>query len=235
MNKDKIQSRDGMPPVKAVAFDVVETLFSLDSLRPRLASAGLDGHQLETWFASFLRDAFAMEISGEYKPFRDIAAANLSLLLEKELGKVDRQAVDHVLDGFAELDPHDDVAPAMAALHEAGIRIATLTNGSAKVTNALLQQAGVRDLVEHVISIDEIGHWKPHAAVYQSCAKKLQLPPAEIALVAAHSWDIQGARRSGFMTGYVVRGGAPFLSVMEAPDFKGETLTAVIAKMMVLE
>ncbi len=216
---------------KAVAFDVVETLFSLDSLRPRLASAGLDGHHLETWFASFLRDAFALEILGEYEPFRDIASANLSLLLEKELGKADRQAVDHVLDGFAELDPHDDVAPAMAALHRAGIRIATLTNGSAKVTNALLQRAGVRDLVEHVMSIEEIGHWKPHAAVYRFCAEKLGLQPAEVALVAAHPWDIQGARRSGFMTGYVARGGAPFLSVMEAPDVEGESLAVVIAKM----
>jgi len=80
----------------------------------------LDVHHLETWFASFLRDAFALEISSEYRSFRDVASANLSLLLEKELGKVDRQAVDHALDGFAEFVPHDDVAPAIAALHEAG-------------------------------------------------------------------------------------------------------------------
>lgn len=116
MNKDEIQSLDGMPPVKAVAFDVVETLFSLDSLRPRLISAGLSSHHLEIWFASFLRDAFALEISGEYRPFGEIASANLSFLLKKELGKVDRQAVDQVLAGFIELDAHADVAPAMAAL-----------------------------------------------------------------------------------------------------------------------
>lgn len=125
---------------KALAFDVVETLFSLEALRPRLTSAGLAGH-LETWFASFLRDAFALEISGEYKPFRDIASANLSVLLDKELGRADRQAVDHVLGGFAELDAHEDVAPAMSALREAGIEVATLTNGCAKVTSALLERA----------------------------------------------------------------------------------------------
>ena len=215
---------------KAVAFDVVETLFSLESLRPRLTSAGLDGHQLETWFASFLRDAFALEITGEYKPFREIASANLSVLLEKELGRAERQVVDHVLDGFTELDPHSDVAPGMAALQDAGIRIATLTNGSAKVTAALLERAGVRHLVEHVISIDEIGHWKPHGAVYRSCTENLGLKPDEVALVAAHPWDIQGAKQSGLTTGYVARGGAPFPSAMFAPDVQAASLTELIDK-----
>lgn len=218
---------------EAVAFDVVETLFSLESLRARLTSAGLDGHQLETWFASFLRDAFALEISGEYKPFRDIASANLSVLLEKKLGRAERQAVDHVLDGFAELDPHSDVAPGMAALQDAGIRIATLTNGSAKVTATLLERAGVRHLVEHVISIDEIGHWKPHRAVYESCTEKLGLQPEEVALVAAHPWDIQGAKQSGLMTGYVARDGATFPAVMKEPDVQGNSLTELINKIIV--
>lgn len=217
---------------KAVAFDVVETLFSLESLRPRLTSAGLAGYHLETWFASFLRDAFAVEISGEYKRFRDIASANLSILLEKELGRAERQAVDHVLDGFAELDPHDDVVPAMAALQDAGIRIATLTNGSAKATATLLERAGVRHLVEHVISIDEIGHWKPHGAVYGSCAEKLELQPGEVSLVAAHPWDIQGAKQSGLLTGYVARGGAPFPSVMKAPDVQAKSMIELIDKII---
>lgn len=44
----------------AIAFDAVETLFSLKSLRPRIELAGLAGHALETWFAQMLRDAFAL-------------------------------------------------------------------------------------------------------------------------------------------------------------------------------
>lgn len=214
---------------KAVAFDVVETLFSLESLRPRLLTAGLGGHQLETWFASFLRDAFALEITGGYKPFREIASANLSVLLEKELGRADSQAVDHVLDGFAELDAHDDVAPAMSALRDSGIEVATLTNGSAKVTSALLERAGLRHLVRQVISIDEIGHWKPHREVYRHCAERLGVEPHRLALVAAHPWDIQGARRSGLIAGYVARDGVAFPAAMEAPDVRGVTLVEVVA------
>lgn len=63
-----------------VAFDVIETTFSLESMRPRLQAAGLPGHLLETWFAQLLRDAFALDASGVYKPFRDVAAARLECL-----------------------------------------------------------------------------------------------------------------------------------------------------------
>lgn len=185
-----------------------------------------------TWFASFLRDAFALEISGDYRPFRDIASANLSVLLARETGRAEREAIDHVLHGFTELNPHDDVASAMTALRQAGIRIATLTNGSAKVTTALMERAGIRQFVEHVISIDEIGHWKPHAAVYQSCVEKFGLHPTEVILIAAHAWDIQGARQSGLMTAYVARGGIPLSPAITAPDLEEDSLTEVVGKVI---
>jgi len=213
----------------AVAFDVVETLFSLETLRPRFTAVGLPAYRLETWFASFLRDAFALEIAGVYKPFREIASATLGALLAQESGGAEPEKIEHVLGGFAELEAHDDVAPAMSALRDAGIEVATLTNGSAKVTSALLERAGLRHLVQQVISIDDIGHWKPHREVYLHCAKRLSLEPHQLALVAAHPWDAQGARRSGLIAGYVARDGATFPAAMEAPDLRGTTLVEVFS------
>lgn len=58
--------------------------------------------------------------------------------------------------------------------------------------------------------------------MYGACAEKLGLQPDEVALVAAHPWDIQGAKQRGLMTGYVTRGGAPFPSVMKAPDVQAQ-------------
>lgn len=121
----------------AVAFDVVETLFSLDAPRPRFTAAGRPEQRLEEWFASFPRDAFALEISGVYRPFREVASAALAAMQEQERGSSDMEKADHAIDGFAERDAHDDVAPALAALREAGTRIVALTSGSAKVTSAL--------------------------------------------------------------------------------------------------
>ncbi len=110
-----------------IAFDVIETLFPLEPLRRRLVAAGQPGHVLELWFSTLLRDAFALVASGGYRPFGEIAAEALRSAADGPL--TDKRMRD-VLAGFAELDPHPDVEPAMRAAHEAGVRMVTLTNGS---------------------------------------------------------------------------------------------------------
>jgi len=64
-----------------VVFDMIETVFSLENLRGRLASVGLLRETLEVWLAHILRDAFALEATGVYKPFREIASTTLVTLL----------------------------------------------------------------------------------------------------------------------------------------------------------
>ncbi len=213
---------------EVVAFDVVETLFSLESLRPRLQRAGLAPHMLETWFAQMLRDAFALGGAGIYKPFREVAASALGGLIEA--GGRDAK-IDEILAGFTELDAESDVTPAMLALAARDVPIVALTNGSADVTKTLIARAGLSDLVARVISVDEIGRWKPQPEVYLHCAAKMGVDPARLALVAAHGWDIQGARRAGLITGYVARDGKPYPAVMEAPDAQADSLDGVIAKL----
>ena len=87
-----------------VAFDVIETLFSLESLRPRLTAIGLPAHALETWFAQLLRDAFALDCVGNYLPFREIATATLERLLRKASIKYDDKQLAGVIDGFTQLE-----------------------------------------------------------------------------------------------------------------------------------
>ncbi len=213
---------------EVVAFDVVETLFSLESLRPRLQRAGLAPHMLETWFAQMLRDAFALGGAGIYKPFREVAASALGGLIEA--GGRDAK-IDEILAGFTELDAESDVTPAMLALAARDVPIVALTNGSADVTKTLIARAGLSDLVARVFSVDEIGRWKPQPEVYLHCAAKMGVDPARLALVAAHGWDIQGARRAGLITGYVARDGKPYPAVMEAPDAQADSLDGVIAEL----
>ncbi len=51
-----------------VAFDVLETLFSLEPMRAKLIGLGLPAEALELWFARLLRNAFALDASGTFKP-----------------------------------------------------------------------------------------------------------------------------------------------------------------------
>ncbi len=219
---------------KVVAFDVIETLFDLKPMGERLKQAGLPEQALAVWFASFLRDAFALEVAGVFKTFREIATGTLEVLMTKHGVRPEGEAIDRVLQGFAELPAHDDVAPAFKVLKDAGIRIVTLTNGSAETTQTLLKKAGLSEMVERSLSIDEVKHWKPRREVYLHAATVCGVRPADVALVAAHAWDVQGASRAGLSTGWVARGGAVFPRMMEAPDVKGDTLTTVAKQLVAL-
>ncbi|MGN6551879.1 MAG: haloacid dehalogenase type II [Pararhizobium sp.] len=211
-----------MPRPAVVAFDIIQTTFSLEALRPRLTAAGLPADSLESWFAGTLRDAFALDVTGVFKPFKAVARAGLTGLLAAA-GR-ESAAADRIIEGFGALDPHPDAAPAMRALREGGIRIVALTNGSASVTRRLLERGGLTDFVERTVSIDDVGRWKPAREVYLHCAKAMETPPPRVALVAAHGWDIHGAARAGLMTGYVGRSAPPFPDVMDPPDVSASSL-----------
>ena len=219
---------------KVVAFDVIETLFALEPLRERLRVFGLPGAALEIWFARLLRNAFALDTSGTYKSFGEVARGTLEVLLVESECSAAAPALDQALGGFSELTAYPDVAPAFQLLHEAGVRIVTLTNGHADTTRRLLERARLNHFVERVISIDEVRRWKPAREVYLHAAKVTGVAPGELALVAAHAWDVHGASQAGLVTGWVSRLEKCFLPVMNLPDVTGGTLTEVSQGLLAL-
>jgi 2-haloacid dehalogenase len=219
---------------KVVAFDVVETLFSLEPMAERFRTLGLPGEALKIWFARLLRNAFALDASGTFRPFGEIARATLEVLMAESGRSAAAPAIDQALRGLSELPACSDVAPAFQMLHEAGMRTIALTNGHAGGTNNLLKRAGLNGFVERVISIDEVRRWKPAREVYLHAAKVAGVTPGELALVAAHAWDVHGARQAGLVTGWVSRLEKHFLPVMNPPDVTGETLTEVTQGLLAL-
>lgn len=220
-----------MKKLKVVAFDVIETLFSLDAITPRLQDLGLPTEALELWFAQILRDAMALEIAGDYEAFSDVARSALGVIMTKEGIKPQKDRVQHVLDGFTELPAHADVAPAMKMLRDAGVGIITLTNGSERNTKKLLKNAMLDEYVEESISIDDVKHWKPSKEVYLYAARKMDVDVKEMMLVAAHGWDIHGGNRAGLRTAYISRGN-PFPSIMKSPEIEGERLDEMIRSLL---
>ena len=146
---------DARPQV--VIFDVNETLTDMEPLRVRFEEVGLSGEQMTAWFASVLRDGFALTAAGGYAEFAQIATDVL-----EALGLEDK-AVGHVLSGFAELRVHPDVPAGMRALREAGIRLFTMTNGAAAMTQGILRREGLLDLVEATLDVSGPRVWKPAA------------------------------------------------------------------------
>ena len=111
-----------------VAFDVIETLMSIEPLRERLTAAGQPPHLLEAWYTRTLRDGMALSATGDYVAFTDVAESALRGLTNYSLGD---EQVAQIMAGFAELPAFPDAVPAITALTEAGVWVACLTNGSA--------------------------------------------------------------------------------------------------------
>ncbi len=221
-----------MRPAAAV-FDVIETIFPLEPLRPRLAALDL-GADLDLFFCRILRDAFALDASGTFKPFREIAGGALRVLAaQRGLAPVDA-AIDAVLDGFKTLDPHPDVRPAMERLRAGGVTVATLSNGGVEATRALLDRAGLLPLVSRVMGVDEIRRYKPGKEIYLHAASSLGLPPGRIAMIAVHAWDLEGARRAGLATGWASRLERLWHPAMPPPDVSGPDLAAVADGLLAL-
>lgn len=213
---------------RAVAFDVVETLFALEPVRTRLQGLGLDAAALEHWFAGFLRDAIALSASGTYTPFRPVAASTLAVFLSRHGVEPSEERVEGVLSGFRELDAHDDVRPALELLRDAGVPAVALSNGAAESTRRLLIREGLEPLVIRVFSVDEVGRWKPFPEPYLHAAAQLGLSPGELAMVAVHAWDVHGAKQAGLVTGWADRLEGRWNTAMVTPDVTGHSLVEVV-------
>lgn len=215
-----------------IAFDVVETLFSLESLARRFERIGLEPQALPLFFSRMLRDAFALETSGVYVPFRQVAEASLRVTISNYGGRASDEHVQAVLGGFSELEAHPDVREAIELVHLAEVRVFALTNGSAETTRRLIEKAGLSDFFEKILSIDAVRHWKPHHEVYAYAVREAGVDASRVALVAAHAWDTHGAKQAGLKTGWVRREEKEYSPAMSAPDAQGASLTEVVGKLL---
>lgn len=219
--------------ISAVVFDVNETLSDMSPLRARFEHVGVPGALMSTWFAGVLRDGFALTAAGGFVPFAELAADGLRGLLENRPGWAGdaEEAARYVMAGFAELDVHADVAVGMRRLREAGLRLATMTNGTAELTRGLLDRAGLLGQVELLLDVQGPRAWKPAPAAYHYATGRLGVAAADALLVAVHPWDIDGARRAGLRTAWLRRGTIAYPRVMAQPTLIADDLTTLATRL----
>lgn len=224
-----------MPRPTAVAFDVNETLFSLDRLGDAIEEAGLPGHALDLWFARSLKDGFALAATGTFEAFSALGRAHLVRIV-RSYGVVDAEpVVDEVLAAFRDLDAYEDARPALELVRDEGLRAVTLTNGSAEITEILLQHNGLEGYVERCFDVAMAGHWKPRPEPYQLVARELGVAMEELALVAAHSWDVHGAKHAGLSTAWVSRLEGETVPGILEPDVRATNLVEAVQGLLQLD
>ncbi|MEP7024152.1 MAG: haloacid dehalogenase type II [Actinomycetota bacterium] len=213
-----------------VVFDVNETLSDMSPMADRFADLGVPGSMAKQWFAALLRDGFALTAAGASEKFAMIGEGVLrTLLAPEELDRDLDEAVQHVMSGFTALPVHLDVPEGVRALHDLGLRLVTLTNGSTAFGEQLFAQAGIRDAFEALLSVEDAGAWKPDPASYAYAARTCRVEAAEMLLVAAHPWDIDGASRAGLSTVWVSRSGAVYPGHFRPPTHTVRALPELAA------
>ena len=214
--------------MRGVLLDVNETLLDLRGLQPAFDSLGLPDAQ-PLWFARTLRNGFALAAAGDCRTFSDVARATLVSLAPHRLTPAD---ADVVLDAFTRLQPHPDVEPGLRALADVGIPAITLTVGDAETVARIFDTHGLGALVAGHLSAADFGRWKPAPAPYLAGCLALGLPPDDVTMVAAHSWDIHGARRAGLRTAWITRLEGTRPEIFDAADIDGPDLPAVVAQII---
>ena len=106
-----------------VAFDVIETLMSLEPLRGRLTEIGQPPYLLEAWYTRTLRDGTALSATGDYAAFTDVAEAALRALTNYT---VSDEQVAQVMAGFDDLPAFGDAIPAITSLTEVAAKLLAL-------------------------------------------------------------------------------------------------------------
>jgi 2-haloacid dehalogenase len=110
-----------------------------------------------------------------------------------------------LMDAYMTLAAFPDVKPGLQQLKAMGLRLAVLSNGEPKMLESAVRSAGIADLLDAVISVDEVRVFKPSPRVYDLAATRLNIPKSSIGFVSSNSWDVNGAGAAGLTTFWIQR------------------------------
>ncbi len=217
----KRQSEQPMPRPKIIVCDVNETLLDLAPLKKSVGKA-LNGREdlLPLWFSTMLHYSLVETLSDNYHSFGEIGTAALMMVAKTQGIDLEyEEAKAAIVTPLRSLPPHPDVVEGLKALKENGYRLVSLTNSSAVGVETQFKNAGLIDLFEKRYSIESIKKFKPHPDTYRMVLDDLGVQPEEVLMVAAHAWDLAGAKNVGLQTAFVKRPGKTLYPNVPKPDY----------------
>ena len=193
--------------MKAIAFDAYGTLFdvfSVTALGEELFPGKGDA-LAQLWRLKQLQYSILRSLMGRHRDFWRLTEDGLvyaarSLALDLTPDKRER-----LLEAYLTLTAFPDVKPGLEALKRTGVLLAILSNGEPKMLEAAVRSAGIADLFDAVLSVEEVKIFKPSPRVYQLAPAHLGVRPAEVGFVSSNCWDVAGAASAGLETFWIQR------------------------------
>lgn len=220
-------------PIKAVVFDAYGTLFDVASAARRAAEE--PGRQAlaecwrqlaEVWRQKQLQYTWLRAITGAHTDFWSVTCDGLDFAMEA-CGLDDPELRERLLALYWELQAYREVPAMLHRLKADGMTTAILSNGSPDMLDGAVSSAVLGNVLDAVLSVEDVGVFKPNAEVYGLVENRLAIPPNEVLFVSSNGWDAAGAAGFGFATVWVNRAGEPMDRLPWTPSHVLADLTTI--------
>lgn len=197
--------------IRACVFDAYGTLFDFSSAVARERAALGEKAELvdRLWRQKQIEYTWLRSLMRRYVDFRTVTAEALEWALEAAGVGDAGDVAGRLMRAYETLDPFPEVPEMLRALRGSGLRTAILSNGTPDMLESAAKSAGIRDLLDAILSVDAVRVYKPDPEVYQFATRTLGLPACAAVFVSSNAWDAHGAASFGFPTVWVNRRGAP--------------------------
>ena len=214
--------------IDACVFDAYGTLFDFNSAaRAAQDELGPDWQKLsDLWRLKQLQYTWLRGLAGHHAEFWQVTGDALDFALATL--KIERPGLrQRLMDLYLELGTYPEVPAMLNTLKARGIKLAILSNGSPTMLAAVVANSGLNGVFDAVLSVEEVGVFKPHPAVYGLAARRLALPPARICFLSSNGWDAYSAKAFGFRVLWCNRFGQAPERIPATPDGEIEDLSVL--------
>ena len=183
--------------VRACVFDAYGTLFDYASAAARCRDVLGDKLERVNGLSreKQLQYTWLRALQGKHADFWQVTGDALDFALET-LGIADGVLRERLMKLYLELDAFPEVPGMLKRLKLAGLKTAILSNGSPDMLRAAVESAGIGDVLDAVLSVEEVDVYKPHPKVYQLAVDRLRVESGAISFQSSNAWDAYAA--SGF-------------------------------------
>ena len=221
--------------VDACVFDAYGTLFDFASAARACADVlGADVDRVSAlWRDKQLQYTWLRAAQGRHADFWQVTGDALDFTLETlgsgAPGFGAGGLRERLMKLYLALDPFPEVAGVLAALRKAGRKTAILSNGTTAMLDAVVSRARLGDMFDAVLSVEEVGVFKPDPRVYQLAVDRLGCPAATIAFQSSNAWDAHAASAFGMQVVWCNRYGQRRERLPGAPDREVRSLAELPA------
>ena len=224
------------PKICALVFDAYGTLFDVHSIVTTCERLfpGKGAILSQTWRVKQLEYTWLRNSMRRHVDFNQVTQDALRVACEALALSYTDAILDELNHAYRTLQPFADARSTLATLNAAQQKrkLAVLSNGAPDMLNAVVKHNGFDTLLDEVLSVEEVGVFKPDPRVYQLAVDRLGVAKNEIGFVSSNGWDAAGAKAFGFNVFWINRSGAPVERLGVMPDYLVENLDEVVEMLM---